>query len=277
MTRRAKAAGDLPDGPFKGVPFLIKDLGAQVAGWPRTSGSNFAQVASSTTRTSSLTRATARRAWCLWASPIRRSSASRASPIPFVSALAAIPGIPDHISGGSSGGAASATAAGIVPMAHASDGLGSIRIPAANCGLVGMKITRDRTPICEVTTTPSASPCTTWSAAPCATAPPCWTPPAMPNPAPFRAAAERAALSGRGRASSRKLRIAWSRPSARPIAPDVEAALHATVDLLTALGHDVFEHRLGHRLPRAQHGAWTGRRGNFAAGMAGRSKSRPRA
>src|SRR5882757_6248924 len=41
---RKTAAGDLPDGPFKGVPFLIKDLGAQVLGWPRTSGSNYAQV-----------------------------------------------------------------------------------------------------------------------------------------------------------------------------------------------------------------------------------------
>jgi amidase len=42
---RKTAAGDLPEGPFKGVPFLIKDLGAQVKGWPRTSGSMFAQVA----------------------------------------------------------------------------------------------------------------------------------------------------------------------------------------------------------------------------------------
>src|SRR5471032_2557176 len=38
---RAAARGNLPDGPFRGVPFLIKDLGVTVAGWPRTNGSRF--------------------------------------------------------------------------------------------------------------------------------------------------------------------------------------------------------------------------------------------
>jgi amidase len=146
---RMTAAGSLPDGPFKGVPFLIKDLGAQVQGWPRSSGSHYAQVAADTEDSELVRRYRAAGVVLVGKTNTPEfgipgvTNSERLGP-------SGNPWNPEHISGGSSGGAAAAVASGMVPMAHASDGLGSIRIPAANCGLVGMKITRDRTPICEV-------------------------------------------------------------------------------------------------------------------------------
>src|SRR5689334_6583853 len=116
---RAWAKGDLPDGPFRGVPFLIKDLGAQVKGWPRTSGSNFAQVAADA-EDSELVRRYRQAGVVL----VGKSNTPEFG-IPGVTNSERLgacrnPWNPDHISGGSSGGAASATAAGIVPLAHAS-------------------------------------------------------------------------------------------------------------------------------------------------------------
>ncbi len=142
---RGVAAGALPDGPFKGVPFLIKDLGVRVKGWPRTSASRFAQIDADDEDSELITRYRATGAM------LAGKTNTPEFGIPGVTTSALLgpcrnPWNPDHISGGSSGGAASAVAAGMVPLAHASDGLGSIRIPAACCGLVGMKTTRDRNP-----------------------------------------------------------------------------------------------------------------------------------
>ncbi len=142
---RARAKGELPEGPFKGVPFLIKDLAMPVAGWSRTSGSRFARNVVDA-EDGGLT-ARYRAAGVI---PIGKTNTPEFG-ITGTTESAHLgpcrnPWNPNHIAGGSSGGAAAAVAAGIVPMAHASDGLGSIRIPAACCGLVGLKVTRDRNP-----------------------------------------------------------------------------------------------------------------------------------
>src|SRR5512146_1678764 len=142
---RRWAKGELPDGPFRGVPFLIKDLGMPVAGWPRSHGSKFARGVVDS-EDGGLTRRY-REAGVV---PLGKTNTPEYG-ITGTTESAALgpcrnPWNPNHIAGGSSGGSASAVAAGIVPLAHASDGLGSIRIPAACCGLVGLKVTRDRNP-----------------------------------------------------------------------------------------------------------------------------------
>ena len=244
---RNVASGELPDGPFKGVPFLIKDLGAQVKGWPRTSGSRFAQVAADA-EDSELVRRYRAAGVVL----VGKTNTPEFG-IPGVTNSERLgacrnPWNPDHISGGSSGGAAAATAAGMVPMAHASDGLGSIRIPAANCGLVGMKVTRDRTPICEVTdgavgfTVHNVVSRTVRDSAAMLDA----TDGPQPGD-PFQAPAKAGPYLDEVSRSPGKLRIAWSAetPSGRPVDPQVLDALHKTVALLQGLGHEVFEQGLG--------------------------------
>ena len=244
---RQVAKSDLPAGPFRGVPFLIKDLGAQVQGWPRTSGSLFAQVASDNEDSELVRRYRAAGVVLLGKTNTPEFG------IPGVTNSERLgpcgnPWNPEHISGGSSGGAAAATASGMVPMAHASDGLGSIRIPAANCGLVGMKVTRDRTPICEITDGAVGfsvhhvvSRTVRDSAAMLdATG---YAQPGDPFQAPTKAGPYLQDVSR----SPGRLRIAWSAetPSGRPMSDEMIKALHDTVATLEALGHEVFEQGLG--------------------------------
>ncbi len=130
-------------GHFGGVPFLLKDLGAAMAGTPMTMGSRMFE-ANVSAADSALTAAykaagltifgkTNTPEFGLW--PVTESDLLGVCRNPWD--LSRTPG-------GSSGGAASAVAAGIVPAAHASDGGGSIRTPASCCGLFGMKPSRGR-------------------------------------------------------------------------------------------------------------------------------------
>lgn len=143
---RAEAGSpELPDGPLRGVPILLKDLGAYLDGdpvycgmkalkeadWRESGDSHFAaklmqagMISLGRTNTPELGLA-----------PTTEPDAFGATSNPWK---------PSHSPGGSSGGSAAAVAAGVVAAAHASDGGGSIRIPANHCGLVGLKPTRGR-------------------------------------------------------------------------------------------------------------------------------------
>lgn len=245
---RKVAAGSLPDGPFKGVPFLIKDLGVRVAGWPRTSASRFAQI-DADIEDSELTKRYRAAGVVL----VGKTNTPEFG-IPGVTTSALLgpcrnPWNTNHISGGSSGGAASAVAAGIAPLAHASDGLGSIRIPAACCGLVGLKVTRDRNPnglhdtdrVIGFSVDHVVSRTVRDSAAMLDAT--CAPQPANPYAEPKR---ERSYLDEVG-VSPGKLRVAFSSetPSGQPVDPEVRAALEQIAETLGALGHDVREEGLG--------------------------------
>ena len=135
----------LPDGPFKGVPYLLKDLGALYAGVITASGSSL--FASNLADHDSEIVARMKRAGLVIVGKSNTPEMGIApSTEPRLFGPTRNPWNLGHSAGGSSGGAAAAVAAGMLPMAHATDGGGSIRIPASACGLFGLKPTRARNP-----------------------------------------------------------------------------------------------------------------------------------
>ncbi len=230
-----------PPGPFGGVPFLIKDLISET-GEPFTMGSVFFRDFIGVVTPEVIHRF--RRAGLI---SLGRTNTPEFGLLPTTEPRlfgpTRNPWDLDHSPGGSSGGAAAAVAAGIVPMAHASDGGGSIRIPTSACGLFGMKPSRGRVPLYPPATADfvSTSFCVSRSVRdsaglldevaghlPGAR----FTPPSPPIS--YReAAAEDPA----------RLRIAFTVHdfNGEPVHPDCAAAVSNTVSLLEALGHDVEE------------------------------------
>jgi amidase len=145
---RAAAEGHLPDGPLRGVPFLLKDLGALSSGDPYAEGLKAARAAGYVADHDSVVTERFRAAGLVC---VGRTNTSELGLVPTTESEAYgpchNPWDPDRSTGGSSGGSAAAVASGMVPVAHASDGGGSIRIPASECGLVGLKPSRGRVPL----------------------------------------------------------------------------------------------------------------------------------
>jgi amidase len=144
---RARADADVgpPDGPFRGVPILVKDLDGTLAGEPLHLGNRMLRDLGHVADHDSHLFARLRAAGCVI---VGKTNTPELGLLPTTESLAYGPARnPWDLTrspGGSSGGSAAAVAAGMVPFAHAGDGGGSIRIPASACGLFGLKPTRGR-------------------------------------------------------------------------------------------------------------------------------------
>ncbi|PSH62177.1 amidase [Phyllobacterium sophorae] len=242
---REVATRPLPDGPLAGVPILLKDLSVEWKGFPVTNGSRYFKnyVASTDWEISARMRNAGlipvgktnvpENGWCAATEPVLFGSTVN----PWNAGV---------VAGGSSGGSAVAVASGMVPLADASDGGGSIRIPAANNGIVGLKPSRGR-----VTFGPGvvdywygavAFLCVSRSVRDTASyldvvagAHP-GDPYALPKP-------QASYLSAVGQRPKRlRIGVAHSEPDGEPLNFDVKAAVEKASDLCRQLGHEVIEH-----------------------------------
>jgi amidase len=142
---RAEAAGPLPDGPFRGVPLCLKDMDGTMAGEPLHMGNRLLKTLGHVADHDDFLVSRLRAAGFV---VVGKTNAPEFGLVPTTEPLAYGPTLnpwaPDRSPSGSSGGSAAAVAAGLVPVAHAGDGGGSIRTPAGQCGIFGLKPSRGR-------------------------------------------------------------------------------------------------------------------------------------
>ena len=143
---RNLAKEDFKEGIFNGVPYLLKDLNNYWEGTITTGGSRVMENIEAD-HTSELVKRSINSGLNIFGKTNSPELGLTVTTEPVIYGPTKNPWNLEHSSGGSSGGASSAVAAGIIPMAQASDGGGSIRIPASCCGLFGLKPTRARTPL----------------------------------------------------------------------------------------------------------------------------------
>ena len=257
---RAAIAAGLPRGPFRGVPFLLKDLGCEAVAFPGHNGSRLLRNTRYPGDSAIFSRMQATGLVTFGRATAPESGIGVATEAVVYGGPTRNPWNPDHTPGGSSGGSGAAVAAGIVAMAHGTDGGGSVRIPASCCGLVGFKPTRARLPdgpfvgegwagmaIDGFLTRSVRDQAAMLDA--CAGADP-----GAPYVAPPLARSHMDAISR----PPRRLRVAICETSftGDPIHPEVAEAVRATGRLLESLGHHVAPARPTADVPMMMR-AWT--------------------
>ncbi|HEX6594967.1 MAG TPA: amidase [Bacillota bacterium] len=234
----------LPNGPFKGVPFLIKDVILHAEGIPVNMGSRFAEGTTFPVDSELMSRF--RQAGFITVGITTTPEfAYNAATESLLYGPTRNPWNTDHSPGGSSGGASAAVSSGMVPIAHANDGGGSIRIPASCTGLIGLKPTRGRVPFgplnSELLNGIAAEFAVTRTVRDTAALLDCVAGPdigcygwAEPPTEPYKEAIKK---------SVKPLKIAWNgKPaSGAPVDEECIKVLHETVKLCEELGHTVVE------------------------------------
>ena len=235
----------LPNGPLRGVPYLLKDLGGWLGGERVTRGSRFFADTPPVKEDSEHVRRLKAAGLVIFGRTNSCELGLSLTCEPQLYGPTKSPWDLTRISGGSSGGAAAAVGARILPMAHASDGFGSIRAPAACCGLVGLKPTRGRNTLAPYAgeglggcSTEHAVTLSVRDTAALLDA----TAGAGPGDPYVAPAPGRPFLSDVG-AKTGRLRIAFTTksPNGAPVAPEYLATLRETVQLCADLGHEVAE------------------------------------
>jgi len=241
---RERAQTPPGDGPFAGVPFLMKDFVAEVAGEPFFEGSDF--LAGYVPREDSETYRRFCRAGLITIGKTNLPEfAIGVTTEPRRFGPTHNPWDPTRTPGGSSGGAAAAVASRVVPMAHANDVGGSIRIPASCCGLVGLKPTRGRTTLAphygDLISGYFVEHALTRSVRDCAALLDVIAGPEIGEP--YAAPVPNRAFADEVGQPSGQLRIGFSAvtPLGDPLDPECEKAIRATAELCASLGHDVVE------------------------------------
>jgi amidase len=269
QTRRA-----VPAGPFGGVPLVLKDFLCETAGDPYYEGSQWLRGLGWRSSADARLATRFRKAgFVILGKTNVPEFASSATTEPAAFGPTRNPWNPDRSAGGSSGGSAVAVASGMVALAHANDGSGSIRIPAACCGLVGLKPSRGRVPVGEAGLCENISEHVLTRSVRDAAA----VLDAISDPVPGDAARPQRSFRDHVGADPGRLRVGFLRhdpllrgcrevrPEVRDTDPASAAAVEDTAHLLESLGHIVEESypaaldgRTGLGGPRGIIAAWAG-------------------